>query len=262
LLLFFSLEAFIALSLSLSLFISHYTYIMGDSAYSFSLTTFSRTGKLLQIEYALNAVANGRTSLGICTKDGVVIATDKKLASPLVDTAHVHKIEAISPSTGFVYSGVGPDYRVLVAKARKSSQAYARMYGETQPVSQLVKQTAGVMQEYTQSGGVRPFGISVLVAGSDGDGTPRLYQVDPSGAYFGWKATAIGKNYVNAKSFLEKRFSEDMELEDAIHTALLTLREGFEGEMSAHNIEVGVVRHSKFSVLTPSQIQDYLDEAN
>jgi 20S proteasome subunit alpha 2 len=70
------------------------------------------------------------------------------------------------------------------------------------------------------------------------------------------------KNYVNAKSFLEKRFSEDMELEDAIHTALLTLREGFEGEMSAHNIEVGVVRHSKFSVLTPSQIQDYLDEAN
>jgi 20S proteasome subunit alpha 2 len=204
---------------------------MGDSAYSFSLTTFSRTGKLLQIEYALNAVANGRTSLGICTKDGVVIATDKKLASPLVDTAHVHKIEAISPSTGFVYSGVGPDYRVLgmpacmsccqttcrvlysrsfliythtsslagflVAKARKSSQAYARMYGETQPVSQLVKQTAGVMQEYTQSGGVRPFGISVLVAGSDGDGTPRLYQVDPSGAYFGWKATAIGKVSTN-----------------------------------------------------------------
>ena len=70
------------------------------------------------------------------------------------------------------------------------------------------------------------------------------------------------KNYVNAKTFLEKRYSEDMELEDAIHTALLTLREGFEGEMNAHNIEVGVVRHSKFSVLTPTQIQDYLDEAN
>jgi 20S proteasome alpha/beta subunit len=80
-----------------------------------------------------------------------------------------------------------------VRKARKSSQAYKKTYGETQPVSQLVKQTAGVMQEYTQSGGVRPFGISVLVAGADGDGTPRLYQVDPSGAYFGWKATAIGK---------------------------------------------------------------------
>mmetsp|Transcript_1009 Transcript_1009/g.1554 ORF Transcript_1009/g.1554 Transcript_1009/m.1554 type:complete len:236 (+) Transcript_1009:98-805(+) len=235
---------------------------MGDSAYSFSLTTFSRTGKLLQIEYALNAVANGRTSLGLCTKDGVVIATDKKLSSSLVDVEHVHKVEQVTPACGFVYSGVGPDYRVLVRKARKSSQSYNLQYGEVQPISQLVKQTASVMQEYTQSGGVRPFGVSLLVAGADGDGTPRLYQVDPSGAYFGWKATAIGKNYVNAKNFLEKRYQDDMELEDAIHTALLTLREGFEGEMNCKNIEVGVLRDGKFSVLTPAQIQDYLDEAN
>uniref|UniRef100_A0A7S0GDJ2 Proteasome alpha-type subunits domain-containing protein n=1 Tax=Proboscia inermis TaxID=420281 RepID=A0A7S0GDJ2_9STRA len=149
---------------------------MGDSAYSFSLTTFSRTGKLLQIEYALNAVANGRTSLGICAKDGVVIATDKKLASSLVDIEQVNKVEAVTKSSGFVYSGVGPDYRVLVKKARKSSQAYYRTYREDQPVSQLVKQTAGVMQEYTQSGGVRPFGVSLLVAGMDSDGEPRLYQ--------------------------------------------------------------------------------------
>mmetsp|Transcript_38396 Transcript_38396/g.110802 ORF Transcript_38396/g.110802 Transcript_38396/m.110802 type:complete len:236 (+) Transcript_38396:105-812(+) len=235
---------------------------MGDSAYSFSLTTFSRTGKLLQIEYALNAVANGRTSLGICAKDGVVIATDKKLTSELVDVAHVHKVELLTPSSGVCYSGVGPDYRVLVQRARKSSQIYLTTYGEVQPVSQLVKQVAGVMQEYTQRGGVRPFGISLLIGGVDGDGTPRLYQVDPSGAYFSWKATAIGKNYVNAKNFLEKRFAEDMELEDAIHTALLTLREGFEGEMNCHNIEVGVVRNGKFTILTPEQIQDYLDEAN
>ncbi|EEC43736.1 predicted protein [Phaeodactylum tricornutum CCAP 1055/1] len=235
---------------------------MGDSAYSFSLTTFSRTGKLLQIEYALNAVANGRTALGICAKDGVVIATDKKLPSVLVDTAHVHKMETITPTTGFCYSGVGPDYRVLVKRARKSSQAYVRMYGDIEPISQLVKSTAGVMQEYTQRGGVRPFGVSLLVAGLDGDGRPGLYQVDPSGAYFGWKATAIGKNFVSAKSFLEKRYSDDMELEDAIHTALLTLREGFEGEMSADNIEVGIVKQDgKFQVLTPEQIQDYLDEA-
>lgn len=86
---------------------------MGDSAYSFSLTTFSRTGKLLQIEYALNAVANGRTALGICAVDGVVLATDKKVPSVLVDTEDVHKIEAITPTTGFCYAGVGPDYRVL-----------------------------------------------------------------------------------------------------------------------------------------------------
>uniref|UniRef100_A0A7S1ZX62 Proteasome subunit alpha type-2 n=1 Tax=Trieres chinensis TaxID=1514140 RepID=A0A7S1ZX62_TRICV len=237
---------------------------MGDSAYSFSLTTFSRTGKLLQIEYALNAVANGRTSLGICARDGVVVATDKKFQSDLVDSDDVTKVERVNDGCGFVYSGVGPDYRVLVRKARKSAQSYFRVYREPQPVSQLVKSTASVMQEYTQSGGVRPFGVSLLVAGVDGDGTPRLYQVDPSGAYFGWKATAIGKNYVNAKNFLEKRYTDDMELEDAVHTALLTLREGFEGEMTSKNIEVGIVSKSdgKFRVLTADEVQDYLDEAN
>ena len=97
---------------------------MGDSAYSFSLTTFSRTGRLLQIEYALNAVANGRTALGICATDGVVIATDKKMPSVLVDTpVVVHKLERITPTTGFCYAGVGPDYRVLGKKQQRRERS-------------------------------------------------------------------------------------------------------------------------------------------
>lgn len=148
-----------------------------------------------------------------------------------------------------------------VKRARKSSQAYLRTYGEVQPVTQLVRQTASVMQEYTQRGGVRPFGVSLLVAGVDDGNQPALYQVDPSGTYFAWKATAIGKNFVSAKNFLEKRWTDDMELEDAIHTALLTLKEGFEGEMTQDTIEVGIVKDGKFTVLTPAQVQDYLDEA-
>lgn len=132
---------------------------------------------------------------------------------------------------------------------------------ETIPVLQLTREMAAVMQEFTQSGGVRPFGVSLLIGGVDDDG-PQLYQVDPSGAYFGWKATAIGHNFANAKTFLEKRYSEEMELEDAIHTALLTLREGFEGEMTKDNIEVGIIGEDrKFRVLTPAEIQDYFAEA-
>ena len=71
--------------------------------------------------------------------------------------------------------------------------------------------------------GVRPFGVSLLAAGYDDDG-PHLYQIDPSGSYWAWKASAIGKNMVNAKTFLEKRYNEDIEIEDAIHTAILTLK--------------------------------------
>ncbi|GAQ84942.1 20S proteasome regulatory subunit alpha protein [Klebsormidium nitens] len=233
---------------------------MGESQYSFSLTTFSPSGKLVQIEYALNAVNAGATSLGIKATNGVVIATEKKLPSILIDEDSVKKISLLTENIGVVYSGMGPDSRVLVRKSRKQAQAYHRLYEENIPVTQLTREIATVMQEFTQSGGVRPFGVSLLVAGYDADG-PHLFQVDPSGSYFAWKASAIGKNMVNAKTFLEKRYTEDMELEDAIHTAILTLKEGFEGQIAGDNIEIGIIgQDQKFRVLSVAEVNDYLAE--
>ncbi|DBA79119.1 hypothetical protein WJX77_004698 [Trebouxia sp. C0004] len=233
---------------------------MGESQYSFSLTTFSPSGKLVQIEYALNAVSAGTTSLGIKATNGVVIATEKKLRSALVDETTVQRISTLTPNIGVAYSGMGPDSRVLVRKARKQAQAYYQLYKEQIPVAQLCREVATVMQEFTQSGGVRPFGVSLLLAGYDENG-PQLYQIDPSGSYFAWKASAIGKNMTNAKTFLEKRYSDDMEIEDAVHTALLTLKEGFEGQISGDNIEVAIVGPDQaFKVLTAAEVSDYLEE--
>ncbi|CAJ0644801.1 14788_t:CDS:10 [Entrophospora sp. SA101] len=171
----------------------------------FSLTTFSPSGKLVQIEYALNAVAQGVTSIGIKATNGVVVATEKKTASPLIDDSSLEKVANVCPNIGIVYSGMGPDFRVLLTKARKAAQKYKRIYNEYPPTGILVKEVASVMQEFTQSGGVRPFGVSLLIVGYDETG-PALYQVDPSGSYWAWKASAIGKNMVNAKTFLEKRY--------------------------------------------------------
>lgn len=227
--------------------------------YGFSLTTFSPSGKLVQIEYALNAVAAGAPSVGIKATNGVVLATEKKQKSTLNDERSINKIEPISQNVGMVYSGMGPDYRLLVKYARKLAQQYVTMYNDTIPTVQLVRRVADVMQEYTQSGGVRPFGVSLLIAGWDmDDNVPYLYQCDPSGAYFAWKATAIGKNHINGKTFLEKRYSEKVELEDAIHTAILTLKESFEGQMTEDNIEIGVCTKEGFRKLTPSEVKDYL----
>lgn len=184
-----------------------------------------------------------------------------------------------------VYSGMGPDYRVLVDKARKVSHThYKRIYNEYPPTRILVQDVARVMQEATQSGGVRPYGVSLLIAGWDDGvepenegaketqteaermmveeeeeegkeggrggnrrktggilkGGPSLYQVDPSGSYFPWKATAIGKSATSAKTFLEKRYKDDLELEDAVHIALLTLKETIEGEMNGETVEIGM----------------------
>lgn len=167
-----------------------------------------------------------------------------------------------------VYSGMGPDYRVLVDKARKVSHTgYKRIYNEYPPTRILVQDVARTVQEATQSGGVRPYGVSLLVAGWDDGvepesevseegadlekkrvsgktggilkGGPSLYQVDPSGSYFPWKATAIGKSATSAKTYLEKRYNDSLELEDAVHIALLTLKETIEGEMNGDTVEIG-----------------------
>lgn len=198
--------------------------------------------------------------------NGIVLATEKKSSSPLADPSSLSKISLVTPDIGMVYSGMGPDYRILVDKARKVSHTgYKRIYNEYPPTRILVQDVARVMQEATQSGGVRPYGVSLLIAGWDegilpedetetkeGEekkptgktggtlkGGPMLYQVDPSGSYFPWKATAIGKSATSAKTFLEKRYTEGLELEDAVHIALLTLKETIEGEMNGDTIEIG-----------------------
>lgn len=227
--------------------------------YSFSLTTFSPSGKLVQIEYALAAVASGAPSVGIKASNGVVLAVEKKHKSILYDEHSTQRIEMITKNIGMVYSGMGPDYRVLVKAGRKLAQQYYLQYQEQIPTAQLVQRVASVMQEYTQSGGVRPFGVSLLIAGWDNDvKKPFLYQCDPSGAYFAWKATALGKNHINGKTFLEKRYSDELELEDAVHTSILTLKESFEGQMTEDNIEIGICDEAGFRRLKPSEVKDYL----
>ena len=227
------------------------------SRYSFSLTTFSPSGKLVQIEYALNAVNAGSTCVGVRATNGVVLATEKKLPY-LMDEESFEKVSMITCDVGMVYSGMGPDSRVLLTKGRKAAEKYRLKFGEDIPVSQLVKELAAIMQEYTQSGGVRPFGVSLLVAGFDGQEGPKLYQVDPSGSYFAWKASALGKNGVNARTFLEKRFREEDDIEDAIQLAILTLKEGFDGEITPDNIELGLSTKGHFKKLTNAEIAEYL----
>merc|ERR1712216_650894 len=110
---------------------------MGDSAYSFSLTTFSPSGKLVQIEYALNAVAQRPTALGIKATNGVVVAAEKKMPNTLIDETTVEKTATLTDNVGVVYSGLAPDFRVLVKKGRKKAQCISRCTRRTSPCPRL-----------------------------------------------------------------------------------------------------------------------------
>ncbi|KAG3293170.1 PSMA2-like [Ictidomys tridecemlineatus] len=184
-------------------------------------------------EYALAAVAGGAPPVGIKAANGVVLATEKKPKPTLYDEQSVHEMEPITKHIGLIYY-----YRMLMHRAQKLTQQYYLVYQEPIPTAQQVQRVASMMQEYTQAGSGHPFGS------------------DPSD--FAWKAIAVGKKYVIGKTFLEKRYHEDLELEDAIHTDFLTLKESFEGQMTEDNIEVGICNEAGFRQLAPTEVKDYL----
>jgi 20S proteasome subunit alpha 2 len=138
----------------------------------YSLTTFGQSGELTQVRYALTAVGNGETTIGIRAKNGLVIASEKKITSCLVDESSFHKIEHIAPYMGVTYSGIGPDFQAVLLKARKDAKVYESRYMDQITPFMLCKQVAELFQEYTQSGGVRPFGIGLIVGGYDEEAGP------------------------------------------------------------------------------------------
>ena len=124
----------------------------------------------MQIEYALEAVQKAETALGIRGKDCVVLAVEKKQTSILIDEDSYHKVTHITGHLGATYAGLGPDFRVLMMKARKETQKYWVEYMEDISVDTICSKIASTIQEYTQSGGRRPFGNSILLCGYDDEG--------------------------------------------------------------------------------------------
>lgn len=225
---------------------------------NYSLTTFSSSGKLTQIDYAMSAVNNGQPTIGVKSKNGVVILSVLPQLSPLAEPNSVERISCITRHVGIGYSGLGGDYRVLLHKTRKTASEYKLQYGENIPVLQAAKACAETCQEYTQRGGVRPFGCSVLIAGYDTIGQSQLYQIDPAGTYFKAKAAAIGKNSTKVQQFLEKRIDDDIEIEDAIHLALIAAKEAADTPINQDTIHIALARDDGlFYNLSHEEITEY-----
>ena len=141
----------------------------------YSLTTFGESGELTQVRHALTAVGRGETTVGIRAKNGIVIAAEKKLPSVLIDESSIHKIDNLCEYLGVTYSGIGPDFQAILLKARKDVQVYHSKYRDRISPFMLCKSITDLFQEYTQSGGVRPFGIGMIVGGYDEVEGPQIF---------------------------------------------------------------------------------------
>jgi len=230
--------------------------------YDRAITIFSPDGRLYQVEYALEAVKRGLTTLGIVCKDGAVLAAEKRKFSPLLDENTVEKIVKIDDHIAFAYAGLGPDARILMEQARTDAQIHRLLYDEAIPPETLVRRICDIKHTYTMYGGARPFGVAFLVIGMDGD-RPVLLGTEPGGAYAGYKAYVLGAGSQAAQEILEKELkNRELTLEEGIRLAIDILKRVSERELTAEEIEVGIIdsKTKLFRKLTKEEIEKYLKE--
>ena len=169
--------------------------------YDRAITMFSPDGRLLQVEYAKKTVRQGSTAIGIVCTDGVLLVADKRVVDSLVVPESVEKIWKVDEHIGASASGILSDARVLIDRAQVKAQQNRVTYDSEVDTLTIVKDICDMKQICTQSGGLRPFGVSILVAGID-DTTRKLVETDPIGMYFQYLATAIGEGEVEVEEIL------------------------------------------------------------
>lgn len=211
--------------------------------YDSRTTTFSPEGRLYQVEYAMEAINNAGSTIGILAKDGVVLAGEKKITSKLLDQGRSsEKLFKVDDHVLCAVAGITADANILINRLRLTTQQYTYSYSEPMPVEQLITSICDLKQGYTQFGGLRPFGVSFLFAGYDKHFGFQLYHTDPSGNFSGWKAYAIGMNNNTAQQIMRQDWKEDMTIQEAKELAAKVLTKTMDtGVPTAEKLEFAVL---------------------
>ncbi|KAI5667239.1 hypothetical protein M9H77_17092 [Catharanthus roseus] len=235
--------------------------------YDSRTTIFSPEGRLYQVEYAMEAIGNAGSAIGILSKDGVVLVGEKKVTSKLLQTStSTEKMYKIDDHVACAVAGIMSDANILINTARVQAQRYTYAYQEPMPVEQLVQSLCDTKQGYTQFGGLRPFGVSFLFAGWDKNYGFQLYMSDPSGNYGGWKAAAIGANNQAAQSMLKQDYKDEITREEAVQLALKVLSKTMDStSLTSEKLELAEVFVSngkvKYQVYSPEALTKLLQKS-
>jgi proteasome alpha subunit len=208
--------------------------------YDRAITMFSPDGRLLQVEYAKKTVQLGNTAIGMVCKDGVLLVTDKRIVDKLVVPEAVEKIWQIDDHVMTTAAGILSDARVLVERSQEKAAGYRITYDSPIDILSIVKDICNLAQYCTQSGGLRPFGVSMLIAGYDVDGK-KLFQTDPTGLYNQWKATVIGEGEEDVQAILHKEYKEDLTVEQGLKIAVGALKKFLGEAFEIERVDAAVI---------------------
>ncbi|VDN19690.1 unnamed protein product [Gongylonema pulchrum] len=229
------------------------------SEYDRGVNTFSPEGRLFQVEYAIEAVKLGSTSIGIRTNEGVILAAEKRATSKLMVNEGTEKISKVDSHVAVTFAGLIADSRTLVERAQAEAQNFWYTYNRkmrvedvTMSVANLALQfgdddaKAGLLMIKKEASMSRPFGVALLFAGYDQDG-PRLFYLDPSGTFVDCMAKSIGAASDGAEQSLKEKYHESLTLAEAKKIALAILKQVMEETLTSANVEVASVTPIKDS---------------
>ena len=224
--------------------------------YDRAITIFSPDGRLLQVEYAKKTVRQGSTAIAMVCSNGILFVTDKRVIDSLVVPEAVEKIWQIDEHIGATASGILSDARVLIERAQLKAQQHRITFDSSIDTLTIVKDICDLKQVCTQSGGLRPFGVSVLVAGID-DHTPKLYETDPTGIFFQYMATVIGEGEVEVEEILHKEYNKDLTIEEGLKLSLKALKKILGDNFKIERIDAAYIKtdEKKFKKFSKEKIE-------
>jgi len=230
-------------------------------AYDRAITVFSPDGRLFQVEYAMELVNRGATILGIRCSEGVVLGAEESV-EPLEEEEYSWKIFKVDEHVAAAIVGLSSDARILIDQARVYAQSNRLTYDEPVDVEVITKKICDIKQLYTQHGGVRPFGVSIIFGGVDKTGT-RVFGTHPSGTYRGFKATTQGAGRETVVGILREEYKENMKLEDATKLAVKCLAKALEARQLPPRMKIAVIpsETKKMEMLSDSEIEAYVKES-
>ncbi len=222
--------------------------------YDRGITIFSPDGRLYQVEYARKAVEKATTTVGVTFKNGAILGA-VKVSIPLLVPESSKKIYKIDEHIGSAVCGLIADSKVLIDFARVKAQIHRMTYNEPIKIHELVNEISLKKQIYTQYGGTRPFGVSLLIIGMNEHS--HLYETDPSGTLREWYAHSIGRGSNISNKILEKEYKQNMTKEGAIKLVIKCLKSS-EKKLTKENLEIGIVEDKKFRLLKKDEITKLL----